>query len=76
MRYVKRRCIGDQYQSLKVVTKGERMIKVVLSKAKRVRCVSSKMLSLDPVSKFCCVMPNFIGAVGGGGGALSHERIG
>lgn len=43
--YVKIRCIGDQYQSHRVVIKGERMIKVVFSKAGRVRCVSSKMLS-------------------------------
>ena len=43
--YVKSRCIGDQYQSHRVVMKGERMIRVVFSKAGRVRCVSSKMLS-------------------------------
>ena len=43
--YVKSRCIGDQYQSIKVVTKGERMIRVVFSKAGSVRCVSSKILS-------------------------------
>lgn len=45
MMYVKSKCIGDQYQSHKVVMKGERMIIVVFSKAGRVRCVSSKMLS-------------------------------
>lgn len=44
IRYVKRRYIGDQYQSIRVVMKGERMMRVVFSKAGRVRCVSSKML--------------------------------
>lgn len=45
MMYVNNRCIGDQYQSHKVVRRGERMISVVFSKAGRVRCVNSKMLS-------------------------------
>ena len=45
MRYVNIRCIGDQYQSHRVVIKGERMIRVVFNKAGRVRCVNSKILS-------------------------------
>ena len=37
--------MGDQYQSINVVTKGERMIRVVFSRAESVRCVSSNILS-------------------------------
>ena len=61
MIYVNRRYIGDHHQSLRVVMNGERMIRVVLSKAGRVRCVSSKMLSWNPISQvfraeFICVV--------------------
>ena len=45
MIYVNIRCIGDQYQSHRVVIKGESIIRVVFNRAGRVRCVSSKILS-------------------------------
>lgn len=55
MMSVEKKCIGDQYQSHKAVMKGGRMIIVVFSKAGRVRCVSSKMLSRSQsVDAFRC----------------------
>ena len=44
MRYVKNRCIGDHHKSMRVVIKGERTIRVVLSKSGNARWVSLNML--------------------------------
>ena len=44
--YVKIRCMGDHHHHMRVVTKGERMMKVVLMSDEGVRWVTSKILWL------------------------------